>query len=542
MTDSSLCFLPLGGTGEIGMNVSLYKYRDKWIMIDCGAGFADADLPGIDIIVADVSFIEQRKDDLLGIIITHAHEDHCGALPYLWDKLGAPVYTTQFTANFIVKKIGYNKVHFPIHVVEPGVVLNLGEFVLEFVNLTHSVPEMSAIAIHTEEGVVFHSGDWKIDDDPVVGEASDFARLEELREKGVLAMICDSTNVFSEGRSKSESVLHAPLKESISEAKGACVVTLFSSNIGRIETITRIANELGKTVVVLGRSLLSVISAAKETGYLNDLNYLDAVGLEHYKGKREKLIVLSTGCQGDELASVNRLSLGTHTALTLKEGDTVIFSSKMIPGNEKRIAKMINRFIAMHVSVITERTHTVHVSGHPYRDELKQMYQLLKPNTVIPVHGENLHLYEHAKFAEKCGVKNSLVAADGDIIEISKAGGAQKIGKTDVGFWCVDNEELQHPDSHLIKTRKKLQSAGMILVVLIMNKKMRLIRRPSIATFGYSETGGWKENALVAIEKDLRSERNVDFKTITKATRKIVRNSLIYKNKIPLIEIQIERV
>lgn len=542
MTDGNLVFLPLGGTGEIGMNVTLYQYKGKWIMVDCGAGFADADLPGVDIIVADISFIEKHKDDLLGIIITHAHEDHCGALPYLWDKLAVPLYTTQFTANFLVKKIGHNKVKFPIHVVEPGMFFHLGEFTFEFINMTHSVPEMSAVAIHVEDGVVIHSGDWKIDDDPVVGEVCDLKRLEELSEKGVLAMICDSTNVFSEGRSQSEASLVAPLKEVLSSVCGACVVTLFSSNIARIETITRIANELGKTVVVLGRSLLSVISAAKETGYLGDLDYLDAAELSHYNGSRNELVILATGCQGDELASVNRLSQGTHTSFTLRPDDTVLFSSKMIPGNEKRIAKMINRFIALGVNVVTEKTHLVHVSGHPYRGELQQLYQLLKPKIVIPVHGENLHLHEHARFALECGVENVLIAADGDMVEISSASGAQKVGQTEVGFWCVDNEELQHPDSHVIKTRKKLQLSGMILVILVVNRKMKFLRRPTILTFGYSNSSDWKDNALVAIDKNLKSDGNADFKTMIKTVRKIVRNSLGRKSRIPLIEVQIERV
>ncbi|KYH12777.1 ribonuclease J [Neorickettsia sp. 179522] len=542
MTDNNLIFLPLGGTGEIGMNVTLYGYKGQWIMVDCGAGFADAELPGIDIVVADISFIEERKDDLLAIIITHIHEDHCGALPYLWDRLAVPIYTTQFTANFLLKKIGRDKVQFPIHVVEPGKLLHLGEFRLEFINMTHSVPEMSAIGIHTADELVIHSGDWKIDDDPVVGKTCDFKRLEELSEKGVLAMVCDSTNVFSRGRSESESSLKEPLKEVISNASGACVVTLFSSNIARIETVTRIANEYGKTVVVLGRSLLSVISAAKESGYLEDLNYIDEIGLAHYNGSRKSLIILATGCQGDELAAVNRLSQGTHNSFTINSDDTIIFSSKMIPGNEKRIAKMINRFIAMGVNVVTEKTHSVHVSGHPYRDELKQLYQLLKPKILIPVHGENLHLHEHAKFALECGVENALIAADGDIIEISSASGARKIDQTEVGFWCVDNDRLQHPDSHVIKTRKRLQLSGMILVILVMNKKGKSLKRPTIVAFGYSEEGGWKENALASIDRSLKTDKNSDFRTITKTVRKIVRGSLTSRIKIPLIEVQIERV
>ncbi|ABD46394.1 ribonuclease J [Neorickettsia sennetsu] len=542
MTDNNLIFLPLGGTGEIGMNVTLYGYKGRWIMIDCGAGFADAELPGIDIVVADISFIEERKDDLLAIIITHIHEDHCGALPYLWDRLAVPVYTTQFTANFLLKKIGRDKVQFPIHVVEPGKLLHLGDFTLEFINMTHSVPEMNAIAIHTADKVVIHSGDWKIDDDPVVGKTCDFKRLEELSEKGVLAMVCDSTNVFSHGRSDSESSLREPLMEVISSASGACVVTLFSSNIARIETVTRIANEYGKTVVVLGRSLLSVISAAKETGYLKDLNYIDEIGLAHYSGSRKSLIILATGCQGDELAAVNRLSQGTHNSFAINADDTIIFSSKMIPGNEKRIAKMINRFIAVGVNVVTERTHSVHVSGHPYRDELKQLYQLLKPKILIPVHGENLHLHEHAKFALECGVESALIAMDGDIIEISSTSGARKVDQTEVGFWCVDNDRLQHPDSHVIKTRRKLQLSGMILVILVMNKKGKSLKRPTIVSFGYSEEGGWKENALASIERSLKTGKNSDFRAVTKTVRKIVRGSLASRIKIPLIEVQIERV
>lgn len=541
MKNDDLVFLPLGGTGEIGMNVNLYHYKGKWIMIDCGAGFADYDMPGIDIVVADTSFIEERKDDLIAIIITHAHEDHCGALPYLWGKFKVPIYTTKFTASFLTKKIGHKNLVSTINVVEPGKMLDLEPFQIEFVNMTHSVPEMNAIAIHTEEGVMLHSGDWKLDDNPVIGEKSDFAKLREIANKGVVSIICDSTNVFSNGRSESESILHTPIKKIIEEASGTCVVTLFSSNISRIETISRIAKELDKKVAVLGRSLMLVIEAGRETGYLTDLHIMNQDELADYR-ERDKLIILATGCQGDELASINKFSRDAHPAFKLKKNDTVIFSSKMIPGNEKRISNLINRFVGMGVNVITEKTHKVHVSGHPYRDELKEIYHVLQPQSIIPVHGENMHLYEHAKFAKECGVKQTIIPADGDIIKITKENGIEKIDSIKTGFFCVDNEELQDPEGEVIQTRKKLQNSGLIVLILVVNGKFKLLKKPIILTFGYTESFDWKEKAARLIEKDLRVTKNLSFKVISKLSRKIIRSTLVYKNKVPLIEVQIERL
>jgi ribonuclease J len=541
MKKNDLIFLPLGGTGEIGMNINLYHYQGKWLMIDCGAGFADYDLPGVDIVVADTSFIEERKKDLVGIIITHAHEDHCGALQYLWSKLDAPIYTTKFTASFLTKKIGAKKLVSTINVVEPGKMLDLFPFKLEFINMTHSVPEMNAIAIHTEEGIMLHSGDWKLDDNPVIGNKSDFSKLREIAEKGVTSIICDSTNVFSNGRSESESVLYPSIKNIIQESKGVCVVTLFSSNVSRIETISRIARELDKQIAVLGRALMLVIDAGKESGYLKDLSFINADELSEYKN-REKLIILATGCQGDELASVNKLSQDIHPFFKLKKNDTVIFSSKMIPGNEKRISNLINRFVGIGVNVITEKTHKVHVSGHPYRDELKEIYHILQPQTVIPVHGENMHLYEHAKFAKECGVKQTIIPADGDMIKISKENGIEKINSIKTGFLCVDNEELQDPEGEIIQVRKRLQNSGLIILILVVNGKFKLLKKPIILTFGYTDSFNWKEKAIKIIETDLQINKNLTFKTISKLARKIIRNTLIYKSKMPLIEVQIERL
>lgn len=541
MENKELIFLPLGGTGEIGMNVNLYQYMGKWLMIDCGAGFADQDIPGVDIIVADISFIEERKEDLVGIIITHAHEDHCGGLPHLWHKLGVPLYTTQFTANFLRRKIGSKKIQLPINVVVPGKQLKLGPFKLDFINMTHFVPEMSAIAIHTEEGVVVHSGDWKLDDEPVFGKKSNLKKLQEVAQNGVLSLICDSTNIFSSGRSESESVLYPSLKNIIKEVKGACVVTLFSSNIFRIETIGRIARELGKKVAVLGRSLLDVIASAKESGYLKDLDFMIGEDLLYAKNRNE-LLILSTGCQGDLLASVNKLSCDVHPYFKMHTGDTIVFSSKMIPGNEKRISNIINRFAIQDVNVVTEKTHKVHVSGHPYKEELRQMYDLLKPNSVIPVHGENIHLKEHAAFIKRCGIKHTIVPADGDIIKITKDAGITKVGCIETFFWGVDNGELQHPDGEVIQKRKKLQNAGLIVVVIVVNKKLRPLKKPAILTFGYTESPNWKQKVIRTLETELHPNNTSDFKSISKFSRRVVRSALVYKSKMPMIEIQIERL
>lgn len=538
-SDEDLLFLPLGGTGEIGMNVNLYHYQGKWLMVDCGAGFAN-NIPGVDIIVADINFIENRSEDLVGIVITHIHEDHCGALPYLWEKLKAPIYCTQFTANFIKRKLLNKKSDIPINIIPLNSRFEVEPFKLEFINMTHSVPEMSAVAIHTDEGIIFHSGDWKIDKNPVVGEKTNFSRLKEIAQEGIIAMVCDSTNIFSPGKSESESILYEPLLKIVKDCDGAAVFTLFSSNIGRIETIGKVCADLNKTLAVFGRSLLEVITAAKQSGYLTDLEFIKGEEAAHYT-KKDNLVILCTGCQGDELAAINKLSHNTYPYFSLRKKDTIIFSSKIIPGNEKRISSIVNRLIQMGVEVITEKSYKVHVSGHAYRDELKEIYDILKPNVLIPVHGEHVHLHEHAKFAKECGIKNALIPTDGDVMKIT-ANNVEKINTIETGFYCIDNEQLQHPEGDIIKMRTKLQRSGLLMVIVIVNSRMKLLKDPILLNYGFSGDINKAQKMLTKLQDTLNISRDKSIKVVVNAARHLIKQAIPRNYKLPTIEVRVEKV
>lgn len=540
-SNHDLIFIPLGGTGEIGMNVNLYQYKGKWIMVDCGAGFADDSMPGIAMVVADISFIEKRVKDLVAIVLTHAHEDHCGAVQYLWKKLRVPIYTTSFTANLLKRKIGVTAEKMPIYTIESNNFLHLDPFKLEFIHLTHSIPEMNAVIIHTEYGAVVHTGDWKIDNSPVVGLPSNEERLMEIgnSENGVISMVCDSTNVFSPGRSSSESELHMSLYDIILKCSGAVAITLFASNVARIEIICAVAKELGKNIVILGRALKDMVNAAQDSGYLCEYVFYDPESIP--KIKRSNLLILCTGCQGDELAAVNKLSLSIHPSFKLQEGETIIFSSKIIPGNEKRIAAILNRFVKMDVEVITEKTHNVHVSGHPYRDELKHMYSVVKPRVLIPVHGENVHIHEHAHFAKECGVKHSLILIDGDVVRLAP-GKTEKIGKVKSGLFCVDGSNLVAPNSHLMHLRRKMQNAGLIVIIIVIDAKFSILKRPTMKTFGYTENKKWEEKTLSFIQKEVMQSGNLSHDALVNLVTKIVKRNINKKDKIPPIEVHIEQI
>lgn len=542
MNKEDLLFIPLGGTGEIGMNLSLYHYQGKWLIIDCGAGFADEDMPGVDLVVADISFIVKNRHNLLGIVLTHAHEDHIGGIQFLWPQLQCPIYTTNFTANFLQTKLRALKQNIPIHIVDFGAKLQLGPFCLDFISMTHSIPEMNALAIHTDAGVVLHSGDWKFDSNPVTGALTDIEKLKSLGEKGVLALVCDSTNVFSPGKSGSESDLHEPFFNILKESNSLVAITLFASNVARINTIAEIAKQLNKHVVILGRSLINVVESAKKSGYLEDYVFLEAEAAKYYR--RDQLILLCTGCQGDVLAATNKLATNQHPVFKLEPNDLFIFSAKIIPGNEKSISNIINKLVKMNVSVITEKTHTVHVSGHPYRGELEEMYNLVKPQFSIPVHGEHIHLYEHAKFAQEvCGVSKALIISDGDVIKLSSTG-AELVEKVKSGFLCVDGNALQDPQGPVLKMRRKMQYSGIIIVILTMNQQHNLLKKPSILTFGYVDNTKLCDKISSKISKKLSNMDLNNRSELIKSTRSEVKKILKTEGngKIPSIEIQIEKL
>lgn len=543
MDNSRFLFVPLGGVGHIGMNVSLYHYDGKWIMVDLGAGFANDLMPGVDITVADVSFIAERKNDLLGIVLTHAHEDHIGAIQYLWNELGCPLFATNFTANFVKAKISefglLDKV--TINYVNTGDVLDIGPFKIEFVGMTHSIPEAQSLVIKTVAGTVVHTGDWKIDSDPVIGDVSNLARLKAVGDEGVDCLVCDSTNVFSLGYSGTEASVRDGLLEVVKGAgTGMVAVALFASNIARIQTICDVAKECGRRICLLGRSLWRIVEVAKNSGYLLDVE--EFVDVHETKLiDREKFLLICTGCQGEPDAAAHKLANLTHPSVELKNGDTVVFSSKIIPGNECRIYQMLNLFAQRGIHVITSTEKHVHVSGHPARDELREMYALIRPRIALPVHGEYLHMFEHQNLALDFGAKKVVISAPGDVIDVIAA---EKIDKVVSGYFGVDGNFLHHPEGEVMVMRRKMRDSGIVVVTVLTNRSgTQILRGPIIFAPGVfdnqSDDGLVKElkkGVVVAVGaangKKLHSQ-------IRGAVRSILKRETGSR---PVIEVQVERL
>lgn len=479
-----LLFVPLGGANEIGINVNLYHFQGKWIMIDCGSGFADDYLPGVDMIVADLKFIEKHKHDLLGIVLTHAHEDHLGAIQYLWNSLECPVYTTKFTRNFLKNKLSdYSFAKdISLHEVQPGKPFDLGPFSIEMVPLTHSAPEMQALMIRTSGGNILHTGDWKFDPDPVVGKLSDFDILKKCGDEGVTALVCDSTNVFNPGTSGSEGDVRKSLVDIIAGCPKMVVVTTFASNLARLDTLVHAGQRAGRKVAITGRSLYRMLDAAQSSGYLNDIEPLiDEKAISNYK--REEVLIIATGCQGEPMAATAKMAAKAHPWVKLAPKDTVIFSSKIIPGNDKKIFRMFNIFVKMGVEVITERDHFVHVSGHPAIDELKKMYELVRPQICIPVHGEPVHIHEHAKLARASGIRKTVEVENGSVVLIDPKE-PKIIDFVENGYLAVDGNYLLPDSSPIFKMRRKMRDSGIVVVSIIVDGKSALATKPLICMPG----------------------------------------------------------
>jgi len=479
-----LLFLPLGGSNEIGINVNLYHFQGKWIMVDCGSGFADEHLPGVDMVVADLSFIESHKKDLLGIVLTHAHEDHLGAIQYLWDELECPIYTTKFTKAFLKSKLSEysfsSKMN--IHEVDPKKKFDLGPFSIEMIGLTHSAPEMQALMIRTAAGNILHTGDWKFDPKPIIGEASDQAALKACGDEGVLALVCDSTNVFNEGVSGSEGDVRESLVDIIAGCPKMVVVTTFASNLARLDTIIHAGQKAGRKVAITGRSLHRMLAAAQESGYLNDINPLiDEKLVGNYK--REELLIIATGCQGESMAATGKMASGSHHSVKLAAKDTVIFSSKIIPGNDKKIFRLFNIFVKKGIEVVTERDHFVHVSGHPAVEELKEMYKLVRPHVCIPVHGEPIHIHEHAKLARANGIKYAVEVENGSVVLLEEEA-SKIIGIVKNGYLAVDGNYLLPEDSSIFKMRRRMRESGVVVASIVLDTKLKLAATPMLSMPG----------------------------------------------------------
>ena len=530
-------FLPLGGSNEIGMNFNFYHKDGKWLIIDCGIGFADEDIPGIDITTPKIDFILKNKPDICGMIITHIHEDHIGGVGYLWDFIKCPVYVTRLGKEFLINKLrerGIDTGAVEIHEFEDNVntEINIGPFAVEMVGITHSVPEMSAIKIRTPFGHVFHTGDWKLDKDPVVGPASNLKRIKEIGKEGVYAMVCDSTNVFSHGWSGSEGDLQKSLYKIIKDQKGRVLITTFASNIARLETIASVAKKLGRHIVIAGFSLHRIVDIAHKCGYLMDYEFLEPREAKGFN--KDKILILCTGCQGETNAALTKIATGIHPNIELEEDDTVIFSSKIIPGNDKRIYSVFNKLILKNINIITERGNEVHVSGHPNRDELEKMYSMVKPRFAIPTHGEQYHIFEHAEFAKKLGVEDSFRIKNGDVVAF-RQNGIEKVGVVPSGKMCVDGLLLRDAESNVLKERVILSHAGLVYATVIVNSGGNLVFAPTVDTIGFLDTTEDKE-----VYRDFEAEVRKEIKNALENFEKRDKTTeldLIYKLERGLLNI-----
>ena len=471
-----LLYCPLGGAGEIGMNMNLYGYgqpeNHKWIIVDVGITFADDSIPGIDLILPDTGFIEGRKDNLLGIVLTHAHEDHIGAISYVWPKLKCNIYATPFTATLIIEKFKEKKIDITnyLQIVKLGSSFQLGPFNIEYINLTHSILEPNGLKISTSIGNILHTGDWKCDPEPLVGKNLDSKRLIEIGKEGVVSMICDSTNVFNMGRSGSEGDVRKSLIKIIERQKKRVVVTSFASNVARMETIFYCAKKTGRQISLVGRSMQRIYKAARQCGYLSEvIEPLDPRDTKNIS--REKIIYLCTGSQGEPMGAMNRISNYIHPDVNIEAGDTVIFSSKIIPGNEKKLYKLHNQLVRDGIEVISEENEFVHVSGHPNRDELKEMYEWIKPRSIIPVHGEQRHMLEHIDFAKKMKIPYPIKVENGDIVRFSKDTTPEVFDKAPYGKIYLDGNIGVEEEAKSIKERKNLSANGFLNVVIIINSR-----------------------------------------------------------------------
>jgi len=535
--DSELVFAPLGGLGEIGMNCALYGYGPanarQWLMVDLGVAFAGEDLPGVDLIMPDLSFIEKAKKNLVGIVITHAHEDHIGALAELWPDLGAPVYMTRFAAGLAeARRLGApGAPKIPLRIVAQGEKVAIGPFVVEFIAVAHSIPESTALAIRTPAGLVVHTADWKIDPSPIIGLPTDEARLKALGDEGVLALVCDSTNVLREGESPSERDVAKTLAWLIGEAKGRVVVTTFASNVARLRSAAEAGFAAGRQVCILGRAIERVVAVARECGMLDGVPPF--LGMDAFERlPRDRILALATGSQGEPRAALARMAEDEHPTAELSAGDTVIFSSRTIPGNEKAVGKIINAFATARVEVITDRTALVHVSGHPRRAEMAKMYAWVRPRIAVPAHGEPLHLSEHAAFAIAQGVPQVLRAFDGDLIRLAP-GDVSASGSVASGRRLKDGAILLPADQESVGQRRRLAFAGVVSVALALTPKGEMAGDPDVMIAGLPERtregaaiDALIDDAIFEAFEGLPPGKRRDPDVVSSAIERAVRNSV----------------
>lgn len=545
-----LWFLPLGGAGEIGMNLSLYGTDGKWLMVDCGVSFGDETTPGVDVLMPDITFIEDRIDNLVGMVITHGHEDHLGAIEYLWPKLKCPIYATKFTAGMIRAKLREAEHNNRVKIIEVPLKgsFTLGPFTTEFITVTHSIPESNMLAIHTPQGTVLHTGDWKFDDQPLIGEISDKKRLKELGEKGVLALIGDSTNAQVPGRTGSEASVRNHFAQLFHQFKKRIVVTCFASNIVRMQSALQAAVKNHREVGLVGRSMWRNAEIAADCGYLPEFNQVLS---EHDAGflPPSKALYICTGSQGEPRSALARLSTGDHPELVLEKGDVVIFSSREIPGNEKAIGKIQNQLLELGVQVWTVHDDPgVHVSGHAARDEMIELYQLTRPKNSIPVHGELRHQTAHAAIAAECQVKHSIIPTNGQLIYLGP-GPAAVVGEVQHGVMGMDGSVMRRINAGAMSVRKKISYNGAVVMTLVMNRGGQLADDPKISLLGVAdeqeqaviqeELHAAIEEAVETMHKSSRSDDAQVKKVVGNAVRKALND---WHGKKPMAEIHVVRV
>src|SRR5579863_1892155 len=555
MAHNELVFAALGGIGEIGMNLSIYGFgdarRQQWLIVDCGVAFASEEqLPGIDLILPDISYLIEERKNIVGLVLTHGHEDHMGALIDLWPRLKVPLYATPFTAAlFEAKRLSEpGAPQIPVNIVPLNGRLTLGPFDVEFINVAHSIPESNALAIRTPAGTVLHTGDWKIDPTPLVGAPTDAAKLTALGDEGVLALIGDSTNAVRDGRSPSEADVAKTLTELIRTAPARVAVTTFASHVGRIRAVAEAARLAEREVVVVGRAMERVVQVARETGYLEGIQ--DFRGAESYGYlPPDKVVALCTGSQGEPRAALARIAEDEHPEVTLTRGDRVIFSARAIPGNEKAIDRVINGLVGQGVEVVTDRTHLVHVSGHPRRAELLDMIGWVRPQILIPAHGEALHLSEHAALARRAGVPQVLVCRNGDLVRLAR-NGAEIIDEIPSGRLYKDGTLLIGADARTVASRRRLSFAGLVTVALALSDKGALVADPEVELFGIPETDAAghamadvAREAVEAAFESLPKPRRRDPDSVGEAVRRAVRAAVAERwHKKPICHVHVLEV
>jgi ribonuclease J len=541
-----LAFIPLGGTGEIGLNLNVYRYDGQFLAVDCGLGFGGPEHPEVDVMVPDPAWLGARSDRLAGLVITHAHEDHVGAVAHLWPSLRCPIYASPFVSAVLRRKLGEAGLLGRAEIITqaPGSRWTVGKFDLEFLRVAHSVPEAQALAIRTTYGTILHTGDWKLDPNPLIGPPTDEAAFARLGEEGVLAMVCDSTNALVEGHSGSEAEVRRNLAAIIRKLKGRIAVTCFATNIARVESVALAARAAGREVALFGRSLRNAEAAARECGYLRDVpGFLTEE--QASEAPDDGIVMICTGSQGEPRSAMAKIAADTHPHISLGEGDTVIFSSRMIPGNERAILRIQDELSRAGVEVMTADDHMVHVSGHPARDELRRLYQLVKPKYAVPVHGEWRHMNEHANLAEELGAE-AYVIEDGDVLRLAP-GKPDIVEAAPVGRLAVDGDRLLPLDGDVLAARKKMLFNGVVVASLAVDVSGRVLGLPQVSAPGLFD-GADAEPAQIAADLaralgDLPAPVRREDGTLREAARTAIRRAVGRRlRKRPSVEVHLLRV